>query len=161
MGEGLGTWIKPVKDPIASDPQHAGAVFVQRINVGSGETVHPTRFVHKYLKFVSVVAVYAVLRPEPDEAAIVLDNLRDADLRKTLGCRDSGKSSASALDDGDVHNLCGNLRHGQAAAGRWGHLRACSIGTRNARREPSRHGRQGEESRADQSSVVEAHATRT
>src|SRR5580658_1974054 len=104
MSEGLGTWIKTVKRPIASDPQHAGAVFVQRINVGSGETVHSTGFVHKYLKFVPVVTVYTVLRTKPDEAAIVLDNLRNAGLRKTFRSRDAGKSSASALDDVNVRH---------------------------------------------------------
>src|SRR3984885_8933224 len=142
MGEGLGTWIKTVKRPIASDPQHAGAVFVQRINVGSGETVLWTGLVHIYLEFVPVVAVQTVLRTKPYEAAIVLDNLRNAGLRKTLGCRDAGKPSASALDDGDGHNLCGDLRRRKVAADRWRHLRACFLGTRNAGREPSRHVRQ-------------------
>src|SRR5580658_8342470 len=102
MSEGLGARIKTIKRPIASDPQHAGAVFEQRINVGSGEAVHPTRFVHEYLEFVAVVTVQAVLRAKPDETAVVLDNLRNSGLRKPVRCRDAGKPSASALDDGDV-----------------------------------------------------------
>src|SRR5271155_5834379 len=145
MGEGLGTRVKTVQPPIASDPQHAGAVFEQRINIGSGETVHATGFVHKYLKFVTIVAVDTVLRAEPGEAAIVLDNLRNAGLRKTVGCRNASKPSASALDDGDVYSLCGDLRQRKAAAGRWRHLGAYFSGTRNAGREPSRHGGQGED----------------
>src|SRR5580658_10236497 len=81
MGEGLGTRVETVQHPIASDPQHAGAVFEQRINVSPGQAVHSTRLVHKYLEFVTVVAVDTVLRAEPDETAIVLDNLRDTSLR--------------------------------------------------------------------------------
>src|SRR5580692_7178616 len=118
MGKGLGTWIKAVKRPIASYPQHAGAVFVQRIDIGTGETVHTTGFVHKYLKLVPVVAVQTVLRTEPDEAAIVLDNLRNTGLRKTVGRRHAGKPGSPAFDDGDVHNFCGDLRQLKAAAGR-------------------------------------------
>src|ERR1700677_4412880 len=105
MGEGLGTRVKTVQHPITSDPQHAGAVFEQRINIGSGQTVHSARFVYKYVEFVTVVAVDTVLRAEPGEAAIVLDNLRNAGLRKTVCCRHAGKPSASALDDGDIHHL--------------------------------------------------------
>src|SRR6266851_1897574 len=163
MGEGLGTRIKTVKRPIASDPQHAGPVFEQRINVGSGEAVHSTRFVHEYLEFVAVVAVETVLRTEPDETAIVLDNLRNAGLRKTFGCRNAGKPSASALDDGDVYHSRSNFRRPDAGA---------SVGRRlcrryecegSARQEPSSHGGQGEDTqgRAYQSSVVRTHARRT
>jgi len=55
--------------------------------------------VHKYLEIVAVVAVETVLCAEPDESAIVLDNLRHAGLRKAVRCRDAGEACASALYD--------------------------------------------------------------
>src|SRR5258708_17217812 len=106
MSESLGSQIKPVQDPIASDPQHAGAILEQRIDEGAGQTVHPTSFVNKHFEFVTVVAVEAVLGAEPNKTSIVLENLRNAGLRKTICGGHAGKPGTSSLNDGDIHHGC-------------------------------------------------------
>src|SRR5271167_2050083 len=136
MGEGLGTRVKTVQHPIASDPQHAGAVFEQRIDIGSRQTVHSTRLVHKYLEFVTVVAIDTVLRAEPDEAAIILDDLRNTGLRKTVYCRHAGKASASTIDDGNVHHFGGDARQWNIVDCGWRDLCARAVGQRHAWSKP-------------------------
>src|SRR5277367_1864217 len=80
----LGSRIESIQYPIASNPQHPRAIFEQRINEGSCQTICPTCLVHVELKFIPVVAIKSVLGSEPHETEIVLHNLCDASLRKAF-----------------------------------------------------------------------------
>src|SRR5260370_19824825 len=96
----LSSGIKPVQRLIASNPQHPGSVFKQRVNVGATQAVWLLRIVNEYLKFVAVITVQSVLCAKPHKTAIVLDDLGDPRLRKPVSRGNARESNSFPFDHG-------------------------------------------------------------
>src|SRR5882757_7857728 len=86
VGEGLVARIEAIEYLVTPYPQQAGAVLEQRGDPRSGETVRPQRIVHIHFEFIPVIAVEAILGAKPHESPVVLDDLGDAGLRKSVRC---------------------------------------------------------------------------
>src|ERR1700730_8443913 len=67
------------------------------MNVEAAQAVRSGRIVLEYSESVSVIAIESVLRSEPDEALIVLHDLRRPRLGKPLSGREPGKTDSCAV----------------------------------------------------------------
>src|SRR5208282_6750995 len=76
--------IEAVQFLIDGDPQRAGAVLQQRVNEDSANTVGVAGFGLVGLKAIAVEAVQPVVRAEPQEALIVLQDVVHAALGESL-----------------------------------------------------------------------------
>src|SRR3984885_15982405 len=88
MNEALGRRIKPIETVFAAHPQGSRAVLEQRQHEHAAQAICLMGLILEHPELVSVVAVNSVLRGEPHEALIILNNLRYAVLGQAF---DSGE----------------------------------------------------------------------
>ncbi|WJH41504.1 hypothetical protein N7E02_14160 [Aliirhizobium terrae] len=81
-------FVESIKQLVGADPHRALAIFEHGIDVDAAQATGIIAIMGKNTKIVAVIAVCAMLRPQPDIAAIVLDDLAYTGLRQALSERD-------------------------------------------------------------------------
>src|SRR5580693_7489194 len=92
--------VKAVERMVCSDPNRAGAVLKQRIDVNPTEAFLAFRLMFEDFEIVTVIAIQAVPCSEPDKPLVVLNDIRNPSLREALGTGEPGKADIPTLDDG-------------------------------------------------------------
>src|SRR6266849_7327326 len=92
--------VKAVERLVGSDPNRAGAVLKQRIDVNPTEAFRTFRIVFEDFEVITVVAIQAVPCPEPNKPLVVLNDIRNPNLRETLGTGYPCKADILTLHDG-------------------------------------------------------------
>src|SRR5580704_16569602 len=92
--------VKAVEKLVCSDPNRAGAVLKQRRDVNPAEAFLAFRIMFEDFEIVTVVAIQAVPRSEPNEPLVVLNDIRNPNLREALGAGYPRKADILTLDDG-------------------------------------------------------------
>src|SRR5258708_23700685 len=76
--------IKAIEHLVASNPKIAGMILEQRKNKSAGQAVEIVRIVHIEAELIAIITVESMLRAEPHKSLIILDNLRNPRLRKSI-----------------------------------------------------------------------------
>src|SRR6202451_867807 len=114
--------VKAVEKLVCSDPNRAGAVLKQRIDVDSTEAFLTFRIMFEDFEVIAVIAIQAVPCSEPNKPLVVLNDFRNPNLREALGTGYPCKADILTLDDGkpdgfSVHRR--NERGGVSAMARF------------------------------------------
>src|ERR1700722_10155486 len=91
--------VKAVERLVCSDPNRAGAVLEQRIDVNPTKAFLAFRIMFEDFEIVTVIAIQAVPGSEPDKPLIVLNHIRNPDLREALGGGYPSKADILTFDD--------------------------------------------------------------
>ena len=86
-----------VQKAVRSDPEHARAVFEERIDIAAAETFGILCIVAELAKVIAVVALQAILGTEPQKSQIVLHDAADAVVRGPFSERQMRKTPSKAL----------------------------------------------------------------
>src|ERR1700692_2325526 len=92
--------VKAVEKLVCSDPNRAGAVLKQRIDVNPTEAFLAFRIMFEDFEIVAVIAIQAVPCSEPNKPLVVLNDIRNPSLREALGTGYRCKADILTLDDG-------------------------------------------------------------
>jgi len=74
--------VKTVQKLICSDPKCAGAVLKQRVDIDPTEAFRTFRIVFEDFEVITVIAIQAVPCSEPNEPLVVLNDIRNPNLRE-------------------------------------------------------------------------------
>src|ERR1700722_1082704 len=91
---------KAVEKLVWSDPNRAGAVLKQRIDVNPTEAFLAFRIVFEDFEIVTVIAIQAVPCSEPNKPLVVLNDIRNSNFREALGVGYPCKADILTVDDG-------------------------------------------------------------
>src|SRR6266404_1680385 len=94
--------VKAVERLVGSDPNRAGAVLKQRIDVNPTEAFLAFRIMFEDFEIVTVIAIQAVDCSEPNKPLVVLNDIRNPNLREALGAGYPCKADILTLDDGKL-----------------------------------------------------------
>src|ERR1700756_3852490 len=92
--------VKAVEKLVCRDPNRAGAVVKQRIDVNPTEAFLAFRIMFEDFEIVTVIAIQAVPCSEPNKPLVVLNHIRNPNLREALGAGYPCKADILTLDDG-------------------------------------------------------------
>ena len=119
MRENFRAGIESIQDLIAADPEGSRAILKEGENKRARETVRIARFMHEQLELIAVVAIQPVLGSEPHEAPIILYDLGNSRLRKTVGSGDVSKPETARNDDRQTDDVRCDSRFGRAMTRRF------------------------------------------
>src|ERR1700689_2129096 len=106
--------VKVVDRLVCSDPNRAGAVLKQRIDVNPTEAFPAFRIMFEDFEIVTVIAIQAVPCSEPNKPLVVLNDIRNPNLREALGAGYPGKADILTIDHGkpDGFNVHRRIKRG-------------------------------------------------
>src|SRR3984885_13680522 len=94
--------VKAVERLVCSDPNRPGAVLKQGIDENPTEAFLAFRIMFEDFEVITVIAVKAVPCSEPNKPLVVLNDIRNPDLREALGAGYPCKADILTLDDGKI-----------------------------------------------------------
>jgi hypothetical protein len=106
----FGDGIVAVDRVSASDPQAPGSVLEQCIDVHVAKALGIRRIILENAESITVVAIQPVLCAEPEEPAIVLDNVRHSLLRQSLRARQAHETQIMPIGHAEMNDVRVNLR---------------------------------------------------
>src|SRR6202166_2716962 len=92
--------VKEIERLVCSHPNRAGAVLKQRIDENPTEAFLAFRIMFEDFEIVTVIAIQAVPCSEPNKSLIVLNDIRNPNLREALGTGYPCKADIPTLDNG-------------------------------------------------------------
>src|SRR6266478_4673724 len=92
--------VKAVERLVGSDPNRPGAVLKQRIDINPTDAFLAFRIMFEDFEIVTVIAIQAVPCSEPNKPLVVLNDIRNPNLREALGAGYPCKADILTLDDG-------------------------------------------------------------
>jgi hypothetical protein len=110
--------VKAVERLVCSDPNRAGAVLKQRIDVNPTEAFLAFGIVFEDFEVITVVAIQSVDCSEPNKPLVVLNDIRNPNLREALRAGYPRKADILTLDDGkpDGFNVHRRIERGDISA---------------------------------------------